>query len=93
MQTLGKAPPARRAGASVVTKPESTSNESTLNSSVPLPQQIPSTVNLGQSIAQHPKWTNSAVPPGPPMNAPSVPPPGPPVVHVNEYTIISGILT
>jgi hypothetical protein len=73
MQTLGKAPPARRAGSSIV-KPEPTQND-TNNSTVPPPpqQQAPSS-NLGHSASQQQKWTNSTSshPPGPPssMNIP-----------------------
>lgn len=87
MQTLGKAPPARRAGASLV-KPETTSNDTT-NSSVPpqqQPQQTPSS-NLGQPNPQqqHPKWSNTSHPPGPPspLNVPNVPSTGPPM-HVRN---------
>lgn len=57
MQTLGKAPPARRAGASAILKPEVTASETTNNSSVPQPENQ--------------KWTPppgapNVPPPGPP---------------------------
>lgn len=85
-----KAPPARRAGASVVAvKPEP--NDAANNSPVPLSQQQqppqPSSVSLGQPISHQDqqKWTSSTHPHGPPpvMNvAPNVPRPGPLPPHV-----------
>ncbi|XP_021950023.1 uncharacterized protein LOC110847393 isoform X4 [Folsomia candida] len=93
MQTLGKAPPARRAGASVVAvKPEP--NDAANNSPVPLSQQQqppqPSSVSLGQPISHQDqqKWTSSTHPHGPPpvMNvAPNVPRPGPLPPHDKNW--------
>jgi hypothetical protein len=89
MQSLGKALPARRAGASSIVKPETTPpNDSINNTSVPQTQQPPVTLDLGQPTSQHPKWTNSTHPQGPPpsMSAPNVQPSGPPI-HVRSFQI------
>ncbi|CAL8143706.1 unnamed protein product [Orchesella dallaii] len=77
MQTLGKAPPARRGGSTVV-KAEPI-NSDLANSSAPSqPTSLPP--NLGQQPLHPPGWSNTLPhPQGPPSphNAPSVPTTGP----------------